>query len=777
MRRAARGAEAMKNSTEIIGLGWMQRLRGLLAQNAYLLGSLCAFAIGACFATGKILGVTSAFGVALAAAAPRRYCLQSAAGAVVGYLLLAGGSGLLQAVAVAVLAAIRFFITGTSFEQSRLASPMVLATAAMAFTGLAAFSGSVKLYDGIIFLAQAALAPAAAFFLLRAEEALSGGITGIGMVEKVSLSIACAMLLIGLIPLRLGIVSVGHLAGLMAILLVGYCMGAGAGAVAGAVCGLTHGFVTGDFSSLLAAYSLSGLLTGVFAGAGRGGCAAAMLASGGFLALSGILPGTTPMLEMLVAVGLFLFIPPRLLRDASRRLCQPEAGASAMRTLLALQLRETVYTLKDISTTTRQVSKKLEDLSPASPSQVYDKVAEGLCKRCGHRLVCWGQLYDDTAAAVSSGLAACRKEGHVTQANLPVEFAQRCDKPDLFAGAIEDAFNELLLRSGMRQRVGVVRSAVTDQFEGLAMFLEGLQGSLDRISGGDDTLSSKVEELFIANKLEPARVVCHKDKDHRIMVSALLPAYKLGRAHSGALLAELCRVLGRQMELCAEKSWEDGICVIFREQTRYKASFGGYQVCCKGHTLCGDSYRQFCTENAQAHMVLSDGMGSGGSAAVDSAMAASLTQRLVEAGADYGSTLRLVNSALLVKSGEESLATIDAATANLYTGRVDFYKAGAAPTVVRRCGRVASIEAASIPAGILTGVEFEHTSLTLGENDLVVMFSDGVSAGGLEWVGNELLRFTGSDLQALCCRLAEMARQKRTDGKEDDITVVAMQLT
>ena len=95
---------------------------------------------------------------------------------------------------------------------------------------------------------------------------------------------------------------------------------------------------------------------------------------------------------------------------------------------------------------------------------------------------------------------------------------------------------------------------------------------------------------------------------------------------------------------------------------------------------------------------------------------------------DYTAALKIVNSALLVKSGEESLSTVDIAAVNLYTGQAHFYKAGAAPTFIRRGSRTGMVESTSLPAGILTAVEFEKSSVQLRDGDLIVMVSDGATA-------------------------------------------------
>ena len=173
-------------------------------------------------------------------------------------------------------------------------------------------------------------------------------------------------------------------------------------------------------------------------------------------------------------------------------------------------------------------------------------------------------------------------------------------------------------------------------------------------------------------------------------------------------------------------------------------------------------------------MILSDGMGCGSAASLDSSMTVSLLFRLITANVSYDSALKIVNSALLVKSGEETLATIDIAAVDLYNGQVHFYKAGAAPTFIRRNQRTGYVDSTSLPVGILTSVEFEKSTLKLSAGDLIVMVSDGATAAGVDWIRHTIDRFDEADgLQSLCDDIRTTARLKRNDMRDDDITVVA----
>ena len=170
-------------------------------------------------------------------------------------------------------------------------------------------------------------------------------------------------------------------------------------------------------------------------------------------------------------------------------------------------------------------------------------------------------------------------------------------------------------------------------------------------------------------------------------------------------------------------------------------------------------------------------MGSGGRAAVDGAMASGLTSRLIQAGFGPESVLRMVNSALMVKSGDESLSTLDMVELDLFDGRMESRKAGAAPSLLCSMGRVSRIERSSLPVGILRDIAAERSEDTLVDGDLLVMLSDGAMAGGLEWIEEKLRAFDpkAGEVKSLAEEIATEAR-RRQEGREDDVTVLVAQL-
>ena len=328
---------------------------------------------------------------------------------------------------------------------------------------------------------------------------------------------------------------------------------------------------------------------------------------------------------------------------------------------------------------------------------------------------------------------------------------------------------------------------VTDQFEGLGELLEGLSQELCGISGYEERMMAQVREYLEHERCQLRRVDCYRDRQGRVFLQIDLEPYRVARLELERMSMDLSSVcdcafaLPQKLEITETDPsgrQQRAVRLRFCERAEFTAEFAASQHTCQGCRLCGDACQSFTDRRSVAHIVLSDGMGSGTAAAVDANMTVSLITKLIDAGVSYTAALKIVNSALLVKSGEESLSTIDITAIDLYTGQAHFYKAGAAPTFVRRGNRAGMVESTSLPVGILTAVEFEKSSIKLSDGDLVVMVSDGATACGSDWILSVLDHFAADgNLQALCDDIASTARLRRNDNHDDDITVCACRIT
>jgi stage II sporulation protein E len=171
-------------------------------------------------------------------------------------------------------------------------------------------------------------------------------------------------------------------------------------------------------------------------------------------------------------------------------------------------------------------------------------------------------------------------------------------------------------------------------------------------------------------------------------------------------------------------------------------------------------------------------MGSGEQAAKESISVVRILERFLRAGVDPGTAMKILNSVMLLKSGEAwGYATVDLMCIDLFTGRTGFYKYGAAPSYVRHGKTVRRVKGMTMAAGTMTG-EGESPDvvrMNLKPGGVAVIASDGVvSKDNDEWLRNMLSEFDGCDTR-------EFARSVvRTAGKmygySDDMTALVVRV-
>lgn len=763
----------MQNATEMTGLRLSHRLEQLITAGSYPVLCICYGLGGMVAAMARIVGGTAPFGVAYLAAVPFRFTLPSTLGMAVGYLVSCGITGSYRYVAAGFLVTLlRWVLRPARWDQfARWLAPLAAGAAVLAAGVLPLLYSSPLLYDVIMWGTQVVIAGAAASFLARALLLLDAG--GRGKPEDTALWVLFAIGIMGLSTLTVGGVSAGRIAAAAAVLFAARVGGVVPATMTGVICGFGAGFASGDFTLYVTIYSLGGLLAGVFGTFGRVGSAVAFSCAYGFL---GMLAGGSgaDFIEVAIAAVLFLMIPVPWFKIFAAATADSGTG-STIKVLVAEQLGEAAAALRDVSKTTGEVATRLGRLYTGDVSGIYDRVGARVCRRCPQALHCWQEQYNDTVDCLAHGLRRMMQSQVITADDFPDCF-DHCVRKKEMGEALTIEYGRYTRRDDERRRAAQTRHLLTDQIEGIALVLEDITGGVGNICAGDSVLEAKAEALLEEHRLEPQRVVCWKNRQGRLTLMAEIPEYKEPRSSPELLAAELSELAELPLAFPIITRRGKVSRMVFCERPRYTLEYGSCQLNCGTNTVCGDSFRILNPTGTTANLLLSDGMGSGNSAAVDSAMTASLITRLLEAGLSYPAALTLINGALLVKSGDESMATVDAAQIDLYTGRVNLFKAGAAPTVVRKDGRGIEIDSASLPAGILEGVEFAQSKITLEDGDLLLLLSDGAVPETSDWIARAAESFEDGDLNQFCRKLATSARLRRTDGKDDDITVICCRL-
>ena len=333
-------------------------------------------------------------------------------------------------------------------------------------------------------------------------------------------------------------------------------------------------------------------------------------------------------------------------------------------------------------------------------------------------------------------------------------------------------------RRQTRARAATLRAALTEQYSALASALAQLAGKLGQAGLPDPRREAKVAQLFAGLGLEALECSVTADLAGRLTVSVTIARTRFTAEEAAALGAEVSRLCRRDLEEPEITHCRTVTMLTFSEKPLFRAQFGAAAHAARGQAVSGDALEQFCDASGRAQMLLCDGMGTGRAAAVDGQMAARLTSQLLRAGFAAESAARLVNVALGLKNAEqESGATLDLLTVDLYTGRAGLFKAGAAPSFLVRGGVPHPLEGASLPMGVLDTVVGRSTTFGLDAGDWVVLVSDGVLADGSEWLLQQLQLCAKLDhTPEQAARAIADAAVRRAGEKQDDITVAVLRL-
>lgn len=754
-------------------------------------GHLTAFAAGLVFSRGIVFSKCAPFGVAAIAAVPQKNMWAAVLGAVFGYLL--PGVAWIPARYIAAslaAAAIRWTLSDLMKLRNHPVFAPVVSLLPILATGLAVVGVNGSSANTVVLtVAESILGGGSAYFMARAaallERRLRGKETGGRERMLSSQDSACVVLTLGIALMALsgaqpGSFSVGHVLAVLGILFAAAYGGAAGGSIAGIASGVFFSLATSGLSYLSAGYAMGGLTAGLFASGGRLACAAAFILSNGIasLQMGNSSLALTGLYEVTAATVLFLILPERTGQAAVRLLRREEdpMRSESLRRSMVMRLDHAAKALGEVSRSVTEVSEKLSFTGAPDIEGVYRKASAEACRNCGMKIFCREKDGPGDSESLSPLTDILRKNGFVTKEDFPESFSAKCVRLDEMAAAVNRHYGEFALRETAERRADQIRELVAEQFTTVGSILESMAGELELYERMDTAAAGCVRDVLQDAGLLPSEVSCRVDRFGRMTVEAEITRGDRMRFHKGELVKRISRACGRSFAVPAVHPAGDTLRMVLTERPLYRAKIGVAQHVCGNGRLCGDSWEAFQDGGGRQLLIVSDGMGTGGRAAVDGTMASGILSKLMQAGVGVDASLKIVNAALMAKSGDESLATLDLCSVDLFTGEAEFCKAGAPISFIRKGEKAHTLEAPSLPAGILREVRFSRLNETLEDGDLAVLVSDGAVAGGSEWLLKELEAWRGDSPQQLAEELTEKAVKNRQDGRDDDITIAVLLL-
>lgn len=565
---------------------------------------------------------------------------------------------------------------------------------------------------------------------------------------------------------------------ILALLIVTYCSYYG-----GELSAVISSFV---FSSVLCVmtgnteraivFAACGITGGVCGGKSKPACITALFTAC-ILGMSVIPNAAAAILcESVICAAIFLLTPKRAGNFISHMLSpRPTlARTDALRRNMVSRMSFAAGALKEVSSTVQTAAERLSNINMPVLSAVFDKTHDDICRYCSLERHCFGKTRISTMNAFKEICAEYRKGSVMTAENLPKKWAARCLEPEKLAHSICENYGVYLGKVEAEQRLEEIRSAVSDQMDSLALTMKDLAEEFDSYEQYDVIRAQKVDSSLRRMGLHPTDVSCRLDKAGRMTVDISVKRADVRTVNKSELIRRVCAACSREFELPTVTENGQYTMISVCEKAAFKIDFGAAQHSFKNAKLCGDTYSHFSDGRGKSVTLLSDGMGCGGRACVDSSMVSGLMSRLILAGFGFNCALRLVNSAMLFKSSDESLATIDITCVDLYSGKAEFYKAGACETTILRGSKTCKAGCRNLPAGILRDVDFEVSEVQLSEGDMIIMVSDGAVYDDSERIEQLARKMYDRPAQQIADIILQNAVSDRCDGHEDDVTIIVI---
>ena len=631
------------------------------------------------------------------------------------------------------------------------------------------------------------------YFIYRLSIPVMAGIAKKALLageEAISIAITAGLVLSGIGTLQFFGFSIRNILCVVILLLFSFKCGAGVGAATGAAIGLITSISSEYTSSVIGAYALCGMLAGILGNLGRVGLALGFIMGNMILAayLNGAAEAMLYLREVIAAAVIFFIIPNRLISmvtDPFKR----DGALSVDRRGYSRRIRDiTVERLEKFSRAFMELSKTFEEIAETETSVrkqdinvLFDRVADRICSDCSLCMHCWERNFYDTYQVMFKIVEKLDAKGRVEESDIPVYFLEKCARISDFVNAVNNMYE--LFRVGIvwKSKLNESRGVISRQFEGMSRVIAGLAKEINTEVSFMSPLEDETAAALHNAGIKVKEVLAYENTWGKYEISILHNDCGGARSCISVIEKTVSEAVGRKMvrenEDCMKG--KDGNCSLkLVEAENLKLTTGIARLPKYNSNVSGDSFTFMNCGNGKYTLALSDGMGTGYGAALQSKATVNMLESFLESGFDKDMAVNLINSVLVLKSSDDSSCTIDLSIIDQFNGEVEFVKIGAAPTCIKKADKVEMIRSASLPAGILPGIDAELAHRNVQGGDMIIMVTDGIidSLAGDEPGDRQLMKiiqqFESLNPQLIADHILNEANRCCDSKPCDDLTVL-----
>ena len=613
--------------------------------------------------------------------------------------------------------------------------------------------------------------------------------------EIICLMILLASVMTGAVGWIIYGMSAEHIMSRYMLLLFALAGGAPLGASVGVVAGLILSLA--DFGAVvqMSMLAFAGLLAGLLREGGKMATAFGMLLGTSILSIyigtqTDVMASTW---ESVAAATLLMLTPRSIIRIISRYVPGSSEHAKSQYDY-AKRVREvTAERVSQYSAVFKQLSSSFGQLNISGTpkkreeevSHFMSAVAESTCSSCHWKHACWEGKFFHTHKMMTEMMTAVEENRAPSSKELPKTWTTHCKKPNDVMQEMRQQYELYKNNKHWKKQIYDSRQLVSEQLLGVSQVMEDLAKEIKRegqtLHLQEEQIREAVEGLGLS--IHGVDIISLEEGSVDIEVyHSFGKGYDECRKIIAPLLSDILgEHIAVKMELPPTRAGEPTL-VSFGSAKQFEVETGIAGAAKGGDLLSGDSFSLAELGSGKLALAISDGMGNGERARMESSAALSILQQLLQSGMDEKLAVKSVNSILLLRSSDEMFATVDLAIIDLYTAHTMFMKIGSTPSFIKRGHEVIPITANNLPIGILQDIDVDFVNMQLLPGDTLVMMSDGIyDAPGLAvnkelWMKRIISELATDDPQEMADALLETVVRRHGGDIVDDMTVLVARI-
>lgn len=607
--------------------------------------------------------------------------------------------------------------------------------------------------------------------------------------ELISIAILSCLVIAGIGNLTLFGVEIRTIVALAMVITTAYASGSNSGAILGITMGIIIGIANNDLLIVTTMYSICGLIVGVFKETGK---IFSILAY--FISLFMILTYTgnitvQSIIEVSIAGAIMLLIPEKTIKEILRELNNEEKSKIISDAQVEGIKLEFVDRLESLRGSLTAVAASIESLSGNEKllmknkgTAMIESLADRVCQDCEMNNKCWGRELHSTFSDFGELMLSCESKN----VYLPKDLNVKCVKRSTLLKSAEELFSTYTINEALKSRLIEGRSVVASQINNMANTVSSILGDFNNNVNSCLEIDKLLRKTLAQNHIRYENIYSYTDRKGRLKIKIKVSSSdgeNYCRKSIIPIISELVRTpLSIADEGCKINPQTGECSITIEESYKYNvASHVAFNVK-DGEKYSGDSYSFGQNKVGEYVTIVSDGMGSGPEAGLESEAAIELIEKFMEGGFSESTMLNAVNSIMGMKfSEDEKFTTLDMNSIDLYTGEIEFIKVGASMSFIKRGAEVEVINSSSLPFGIVDDISIKPVKRKVKNGDIIVTISDGVTdvdkanIGDYSWIVS-YLEGEQNNPELISKEILALAKKKCNGRVLDDMTVVVSKL-